>query len=654
MTDVSSLERAATPDPSRDTGSETAPASPELPSAGNRARMLVLSAVLLYLAAMSCNAVLELLQTGGDFNRLVRYTLDEGRLLFLMSSGVLFVLLLAVVAATNRLFLSVALMLSASLVVGFANAQKLMLRQEPLYPSDFVFAGQAGFLKEMVGLRPLLTVTVLLVLIFVICLVLGRIAARVFPPVRRRTEPRRWRRLLVARLVVLALVTAFVAYAAQFNDSGNKLRALYETRAHWAFWFQKVNYERNGAVAGFLYNLNGPVMTEPADYDADTMAEISAKYTALADRLNRDRSADALAGVNIVVVLSEAFADPTALDGVTLAEDPIPFTRELMRTTRSGSMLAQLFGGGTANMEFEALTGLSLSQFLPQMNTPYQMLVTDTPTFPSVVGYLNEQGREAIAIHPYMTSMYKRYAVYPTLGFSEFVHESTMQSVDRIDDNEFISDAAAFAEVERQLEETSDPAFINLVTMQNHYPMAGNYEDPIPAEGVSGDLADELTHYARGLKHSDDALRDFIGRLQRSGEKTAVVFYGDHAPAFWSGEVYEKNGAAAFRRTPYFIWTNFKELPAADEPVTSPIYFLPTLLDDLEAPLPPYYALLRELHREIPAMEQGEYFLPDGSQVPEDDLSPRAQALLEDYRLVQYDLTVGERYSQGSMFYPAE
>ncbi len=59
---------------------------------------------------------------------------------------------------------------------------------------------------------------------------------------------------------------------------------------------------------------------------------------------------------------------------MTLDEDPIPYTRSLMARTISGNMLAQLFGGGTANMEFEALTGQSLSQFLPQMNTPYQML----------------------------------------------------------------------------------------------------------------------------------------------------------------------------------------------------------------------------------------------------------------------------------------
>jgi len=314
-------------------------------------------------------------------------------------------------------------------------------------------------------------------------------------------------------------------------------------------------------------------------------------------------------------------------------------------------MLPQLFGGGTANMEFETLTGMSLSQFLPQMNTPYQQLVTETPTFPSVVGYLTQLGHRPIGIHPYMTAMYKRYAVYPTLGFESFVSEADMAETERIGKDAFISDSSAFDEVLDRLEESDEPALVNLVTMQNHYPMADKYDDPVPVEGVTGEVADQLSHYLRGLELTDAALEEFLARLRRSDEKTAVVFYGDHAPAFWTGDVYDENGEDAFRRTPYFMWTNFERLPDASSALTSPIYFLPTLLDDLGAPLPPYYALLTELQQEIGAMEQGEYYLPDGTRVGEDELSDRARELLHDYRLVQYDLAVGERYAQDEMFY---
>jgi hypothetical protein len=107
------------------------------------------------------------------------------------------------------------------------------------------------------------------------------------------------------------------------------------------------------------------------------------------------------------------------------------------------------------------------------------------------------------------------------------------------------------------------------------------------------------------------------------------------------------------RSTPFFIWAN-TPIDKADTPeITSPIYFMPMLYDALGAQLPPYYALLRELQAEIPALEQGIYLDEDGKPLEQGDLSARAKELLRDYRLVQYDLSVGARYSQDELFYPA-
>ncbi len=105
----------------------------------------------------------------------------------------------------------------------------------------------------------------------------------------------------------------------------------------------------------------------------------------------------------------------------------------------------------------------------------------------------------------------------------------------------------------------------------------------------------------------------------------------------------------AMHRAPYFLWTNVRDLPASQEPLTSPIYFAPLLFNSLGLELPPYYALLTELHQHITAMEQGEYFAPTGETLdPASD--PETERLLEDYRLVQYDFSVGQRYSLDRMF----
>jgi phosphoglycerol transferase MdoB-like AlkP superfamily enzyme len=285
------------------------------------------------------------------------------------------------------------------------------------------------------------------------------------------------------------------------------------------------------------------------------------------------------------------------------------------------------------------------------MNTPYQMLVPKYSTYPSVVGYLGERGHKAIAVHPYMTSMYKREQVYSSLGIQDFIHDTTMASAEKIQDNPFISDESAFSEVEHQIESSAQPLLVNLVTMQNHYPMADLYDEPWPVSGISGDTKDELAGYARGLNYSDRALQSFIESLEASDEKTAVIFYGDHQPAFWSNDIIEQNDDRAMHETPFFIWTNFKQLPANDMGVTSPIHFMPTLFDALGAELPPYYVLLQRLHAEIPAMEQGVYYNAEGEPLNEDDLSAEAQAILHDYELVQYDMSIGERYAQ-DMYYP--
>jgi phosphoglycerol transferase MdoB-like AlkP superfamily enzyme len=247
-----------------------------------------------------------------------------------------------------------------------------------------------------------------------------------------------------------------------------------------------------------------------------------------------------------------------------------------------------------------------------------------------------------------MTAMYQRKDVYRAFGFDAFIHDTTMHSAEKIDNSDFISDESAFEEVTRQIAESEKPLFVNLVTMQNHYPMADEYKDPWPVSGVKGDVKRELSGYSRGINYSDKALMAMLKRLSASKEKTAVIFYGDHLPAFWPEEIYEKNGDPAMKSTPFFIWTNFKTPKLDTAPLTSPIYFLPLLFNQIGAKLPPYYALLTEMYNEVPAMEQDVEYGANGEPVVDD---PRLEQLLHDYRLVQYDLSIGKRYSQAGLFY---
>jgi phosphoglycerol transferase MdoB-like AlkP superfamily enzyme len=612
---------------------------------------VAVAAAFTVLWAALCNLVLNRVQDAADGDRYLQGRIDDTSVVFLISTTFVWLVLLGLVAVTGRVLVSAALLAALTVAVAFANHEKLTLRREPIYPSDLAFLGEPGFLTEMVGLGTLLRVVLGILVGAVLVYAAGRLLRSVFPPIRSGSERRTWFAWVAVRVVLLVVAVAGVGHALAFNADGNRWREAYvAARADWMPHAQFKNYLRHGFVAGWLFNTHAPAMAAPEGYSEATMEALVDRWTAAAAEVNEVRRGT-LDDVNVVVVLSESFSDPTLVDEVTFAEDPIPYTRRLMSRTRSGQMLTQFIGGGTANMEFETLTGLSMASFRPQMNTPYQMLVPETPSFPSAAEYFARAGHEPIGIHPYLARMYRRDVVYPKLGFSRFLHKERMQHKTRIDDDNFISDSSTFDEALMTLEQTPGPAFLNVVTMQNHIPLAGKFEDPIPVRGEVGNQGRSLSAFARGLAHSDAALRGFLESLEDSPERTAVVFYGDHAPAYWlTTPAYEGN-ERLLRQTPFFLWTNYEKLAAHDEGLISPVHFLPMLFESLEVPGPPLYALLDELRAEVPAMAQGELHLPDGTVTGPDGLDEEARSLLHDYRLLQYDVSVGRRHALEEMFY---
>jgi hypothetical protein len=600
--------------------------------------------------ALVCNLALELSQLTGAQRWPWNQKTPTYALLFLLGTVVVWLLVGLVHAVVGRFSATVAIAVTGTALVAVADYEKVRLRREPIYPSDWEFVRDAGFLTDMIGRR------------LMILLVLGVLVAAVaaFAAVRMlrsrfagrhddRPVPSRRARVTL-RLIAASLCLLSLGYIANFNAPGNAARGAYEAfGAKWRPWSQQRNYLGNGFVGGFLYNLDVPAVAEPVGYGAPRMARLTAKYAAVAERTNRTRDAHALDDVNVVMILSESFSDPMALRGVHPAKDPIPFTRRLMRSTMSGSMLAQHIGGGTANMEFEALTGMSLSSLPPQIRVPYQMLIPEHDTFPSAVEWFKQHGHTAVAIHPFTTEMYRRRDVYRILGFDDFVYDRTMHDRRRFGHRGYISDAAAFHEVERSIASHRDPLFVNLVTMQNHIPYADKYDDPVPVTDEHGEPMPATGQYIRGLQHTDVALRRLIGHLRGSKEKTVVVFYGDHLPGNYPPSVFAANPPRAMHQTPFFVWANFPG-PGGAQPTTSPTFFMDLLLRRADAAVPPYYALLETLRREVPAADRGMFVDRTNRLVARKELSLRALRVLHDYRLVQYDLAFGNRYSAKAMF----
>ena len=563
----------------------------------------------------------------------------------LVSTAVLWVGVVALVSITNRLWLSFAVSLGLCVVAAGTSLAKHAVRDEPLYPSDLYFLWQPRFLLDVAPSWALAGVALGVIVLVVGLVLVGRwLEVRHFPRVRRSADPRAWSWLLGLRVVVALVAILAMFTVPHFNAPENRLRATYEAAgADWLSWRQADNYSENGFLAGFLFNTYaGGAMEEPAGYDRATMEEIAGRYEVRANQRNRGRASDALADTNVVLLLSEAFSDPQRLDGVDLAEDPIPFVRSTMAENPSGQAVGNAIGGGTANMEFEALTGMSQTMFAPQLTTPYQMLVPAYDWFPSAAWYLADASHDTVAVHPFLATMYRRTTAYPRLGFDSFLGADELSGLAEIEKNPFASDESTFDEALRLLTTSEEPLFMNLVTMQNHLPYVGLYSDPIENAQRNG----KVGQYARGLAHADDATEKLFAELKRSREETVVIFYGDHLPGnVYEGDVIEENFARR-TETPFFLWSSHRNLPATRLAPTSPIFFLPLAFDAVDAPLPPYYALLLDLHAEVPNLSLS---LP----VDPATLSVRAKGLLHDLRMVQYDFSVGQRYATEEMFHPS-
>jgi hypothetical protein len=582
--------------------------------------------------------------TGGSGT--LRWFLGRGLPSLVLDSCVIWTAILGLYGVFGRLRAAVIVMCDLAIVAGFASAMKLQVRHDPLVPADLYLSHDGRFLTSMVPQHALVGLCVLVLATNYIIWIGGREVRRRFTRPPGPPGSARLGRTALARVGIVSLSLAILAPALWFPSDASPWRKLYNAAdSTWYAWDQPRNYRVHGFVGGFLYNMPGPIMARPPGYSRATMDHIAEEYAARAQQLNKGRDSRNIAGVNVVQILSESLSDPKRIAGASVADDPIPFTRGLMETTLSGQMVSPYIGGGTANVEFEELTGLSVTEFAPQMNVPYQQLVGRFEHFPSAAEYLAGQGMTPVALHPFTADFYRRGTALPILGFDRFLDIDHVEHKEKIDRNPFVSDQAAFEDLEDQLRVHRTPLFLHVITMQNHFPMGGSYRDPWEVHDAANDDLTEAAGYLRGINYSDQALARLIANLRSSEEKTVVLLYGDHLPGVWPRSVVEQNDQLTMHTTPFLIWSNYRPFPRTTLSAVSPIYFIPTLLDQLAAPLTPFYALLHDLQREIPAMYNGRYVLPSGAQVAESDLPSPARALLETYRLVQYDLTAGEGYA---------
>lgn len=513
--------------------------------------------------------------------------------------------------------------------VGIANYLKMKYRMEPIYPDDLKMITEFGMIRDMVGVP--------IFLLFLLLLTAGVVL--VIFSIKKSLKLKKKKQWI--RLGFFLLTSMLLLYIGGFNQQGNLLRKAYNKTALWIPYSQKMNYYNTGFMGGFLYNLPVDAMEKPENYSESAVKKVTKTYEAKQNEEDTEKT-------NIVYVMSESFSDPARLKGLEVyGGDPLQDYRAIADKTYSGQMLSQNYGGGTANIEFEALTGFSMELFNAQMTTPYTMLVPEFQTFPSLVSTLKKRGYETTAIHPYNTSMYKRKDVYQTFGFDQFLDESTMKHTDKIENNPYISDEAAYQEIFDQLEKKNKPQFLHLVTMQTHMPYENKY-DKLPYV-VQGDNSLAVRSYLQDIAYSSEALKAFLERLDELPERTLVVFWGDHLPGIYSDAVQEENQGHLLHETEFLMYDNRHQLNN-QQVTTSPFYFAADLFQQGRIQMTGFQTLLVSLQKELPAFEKGMYY-QSGQWFKEARLNKKQEKLYQDYQMIQYDITAGKQYSLKQNFF---
>lgn len=582
------------------------------------------------------NLYLQWCQNDLSFDLAVKFAFSWHTEKFLLACLVLLMIFLFLVAVLGSFLFGTFFYLVGIGILGYANYLKMTYRQEPIYPDDLKMIKEFGLLKDMTGTTSFYLLAGMILLV---------VAGGCWAIYRSFKKDKKFQAI---RVITLFTTIFALIYISHFNNPNNLLRKAYNKTALWIPYSQKMNYYNTGFIGGFLYNLKIDPMEKPKGYSEEKIKEITSHYQKLADEKNKTASEEQ---PNIIYVMSESFSDPSRLNGVEITGDPLADYYAVADQTYSGQMLSQNYGGGTANIEFEALTGFSMGLFNAQLTTPYTMLVPKMNQLPSIVSTLKDQNYHTTAIHPYNTSMYKRKDVYEVLGFDEFISENTMTYTDTIEDNPYISDASAYQEVMDLLKEDDTPQFIHLVTMQTHMPYDGKYQQlEYTAKTEDNSGISSLENYLQDISYSSQSLKAFTEELKKLSRRTLVVFWGDHLPGIYSDTIQNSNEKHTLHETQFLMFDSQGELEKTETPVTSPFYFAADLMNQTNQQTTGFYQLLLALQNELPAFER-ELYYQEGQWQREAQLNKKQAELYQAYEMIQYDIVSGEKYSLQTNFF---
>lgn len=603
----------------------------------------------------------------------------DGNFVFVLNVILVALLYLMLLMLFNRFWTASIVILAVGIIVAAIEHFKVEIRYEAILPADLGFLGSnTGNMLTFIPAGAHVTILVALgafAVLLALILVLRHFDGRKGRMIRTDNLSLNLTSRLILLLLPILVFALYCIHVSTTDSLANKFsRALGDTPSMWDSVYDA---QRNGPLVAFTRQLNPKIMDKPSNYSEETMKKVAARYQKEAETINASRTNN-LTDSTVVYVLSESFSDPSRVPGLKTNKDSMPNIRKIKAGTTSGLMLSSGYGGGTANLEYMGLSGLSMANFESSLSSPYQQLVPSqhwTPTINQLWG----APVNSLGYHPYESSMYSRATNYKKFGFSHFytlTGPDVIKYQDKIDESPYVSDKSSYDSALEGIKSGKTNKFIQIITMQNHTPYHEWYENnDYTAESTTGTpLGDDeqrsIETYQKGVEITDQATQEFLNELDALDKPVTVVFYGDHLPGIYSSASEDDSNSLALHLTDYFIWSNKASSSqgnkASDAAYSSPNFFVAQAADHMNAKVSPYLAFLTEMHSKIAAMEppvvnkiqgwdripegQNIYLDQNGNPMSTDDFDKETKQLLADYKLIQYDITAGKNYLKDTDF----
>ncbi|NRF89537.1 sulfatase-like hydrolase/transferase [Paenibacillus frigoriresistens] len=541
----------------------------------------------------------------------------------LFNEWIVFSLLLLFIAMIGRTRIAYWVISGILLALALISGVKLKILGVPLTPWDIVLAGEASDMVKYIS--NILSFQILIMLLFFL-------AASYFLLYRTTLISKK---VSLKERGILAVI-AIAMLSAVYTDLPLPIQKWSGIKA--SVWNQVENTTTNGYALAMFLNTKSMLTEKREGYDDKAVQAIvsnTPKPIKAGDPNNPVKP-------NVIVVLSEAFWDPTVIKGVEFSRDPIPFFHKLQQTGTSGTMLSPQYGGGTANVEFEVLTGNSM-RFLPQGSIAYNQFITNEVD--SLASIYARQGYTSTAISPFYNWYFNSNKIYKYFGFSKYI---PIEYFKPNYSGPYIADSEVAANIIHATDQSDGPDFVFANTMENHFHFfPGKF--PKNTIDVTGNMSPSsqgmLETLAQGINASDKMLKELVDYYDKKGEPTIIAFWGDHLPAL--GDDYAtyidtkyisgKDDPDFLKKmfsVPLVVWNNFDH-ERKDNLNISPSFLGPYLIELSKQQGSYYTDYLSQLSKKIPVIPPKDHY--ESMNINEQDL--------KDYETLQYDIIFGDRHA---------